>query len=758
MLKIPGYELIQQIGSGGMASVWKARQLSLDRIVAIKILGKTSLPDQDALDRFKKEAHIAARLNHPAIVQVYDAGEVNGEAFLVMEYVDGHTVADEILQRNGLSEARALEIAATVAKALAYAWEKECLIHCDIKPDNILIDRNSGAIKVADLGLARMIGQFERRDDEHIIGTPNYIAPEQSAGIPDLDCRTDMYALGATLYHMVTGVLPFRDAKGSAAMSSHEEGFLDDPQKINPTMSSPSAWLIEKLMIKNRALRPHFWTQVLKDFDQIRQGQMPFDPLPEEGCSTVRRAATRTRTAAAKPAPGAAQPAAAPKLKIKRPDSSAIAKPAPKKEKRGKFVELLTSMLVIGVTGLAVMYYHGKLDLSKAPALESLLERARDLISPRQSADAPAEAGSDDEAVQNIADVVDEAISADPAAVWDSEDFQTGAKLLNEAKTLYNEYLKDRSNSGSLVTIESKSREAIELLEKCRGSAPSHVPVDTYVSESFRLISMVRKNMTPEQLSGQAGEETRPAAESRPKITVVSSVEKPSPPKVVFVDDEPAPAPASTAPVEPAKPPANLIDVALDPSWQTTSPDAAGLSSELRGLLSRFAPAATAARVDDSIVLYPGITAMMTAFEASRVLQMELPIKRGLSVPGFPANSFHLYEFEGNFSGARRLTLVVDRNNRVLMVQLVDDKALPARLEEALFSPRWRVVDLLRASPRTGGSDVIAHRARERDQLIRIDTEVAPATVEAGGTRTANYRAQLMIPVPLAGLIVQASR
>jgi len=152
MLEINGYEIMEKIADGGMATVWKARQLSLDRLVAIKILDASSLPDQEARDRFRSEAQLAAKLNHPGIVQVIDTGETAGTTYLVMEYVDGPTVGDLIRQDGFLPEARALELVAQVSRALAYAWEKHCLIHCDLKPDNLLVDRVSGLVKVADFG------------------------------------------------------------------------------------------------------------------------------------------------------------------------------------------------------------------------------------------------------------------------------------------------------------------------------------------------------------------------------------------------------------------------------------------------------------------------------------------------------------------------------------------------------------------------------------------------------------------------------
>ena len=195
-MQIPGFEMIAKLGEGGMASVWKARQLSLDRIVAIKILSSRMASDADDVQRFQFEAQSAAKLKHPGIVQVYDAACEQGIYYFVMEYVAGYTVGQWLRRKGVLPFEDALLVADGVADALGYAWSKAGIIHCDIKPENVMIDAD-GTVKVADLGLARTIrtmgAQAEIAD---IMGTPAFISPEQAEGRQDLDCRTDIYSLG----------------------------------------------------------------------------------------------------------------------------------------------------------------------------------------------------------------------------------------------------------------------------------------------------------------------------------------------------------------------------------------------------------------------------------------------------------------------------------------------------------------------------------------------------------------------------------
>ena len=174
-IQIPGLEIIEKLGEGGMASVWKARQLSLDRVVAVKILSAAACGDESDVQRLYTEAKSSAKLKHPGIVQVYDVNLERDIHYIVMEYIDGYTVRDWLGRKGRLSESEALQVADCVADALGYAWDKERIIHCDIKPDNIMVD-SDGTVKVADLGLARSARAAAGGvDDSNILGTPAYM-------------------------------------------------------------------------------------------------------------------------------------------------------------------------------------------------------------------------------------------------------------------------------------------------------------------------------------------------------------------------------------------------------------------------------------------------------------------------------------------------------------------------------------------------------------------------------------------------------
>jgi len=211
--QIPGYKILGKLGAGAMAVVYKATQLSLNRTVAIKILPKRFSEKPDYVRRFYKEGQAAAKLNHNNIVAAFDVGESGGYHYFVMEYVEGKTLYEDLAKNKIFDEAEAIDIIAQVARALAHAHA--CgLIHRDVKPKNIMTN-SAGVVKLADMGLARATDDVKLAESEagKAYGTPYYIAPEQIRGEVDIDRRADLYSLGATLYHMVTGRVPFEASR-----------------------------------------------------------------------------------------------------------------------------------------------------------------------------------------------------------------------------------------------------------------------------------------------------------------------------------------------------------------------------------------------------------------------------------------------------------------------------------------------------------------------------------------------------------------
>lgn len=273
--RIPGYKILGKLGSGAMAIVYQAKQLSLNRMVAIKVLPKRFSENPEYVERFFKEGQAAAKLNHTNIVQAYDVGQAGGYSYFVMEFVEGKTLYDELSKGNVYPEKEALDIVIQVAHALDHAHTKG-LIHRDIKPKNIMTTEN-GKVKLADMGLARETADIEAAESEagKAYGTPYYIAPEQIRGEIDIDGRADIYGLGATFYHMVTGRVPFMADDPSDVMRKHLREKLVPPDHINTSLTAGVSEVIEIMMAKKKRNRYNDVAELLEDLEAVRNGQTP---------------------------------------------------------------------------------------------------------------------------------------------------------------------------------------------------------------------------------------------------------------------------------------------------------------------------------------------------------------------------------------------------------------------------------------------------------------------------------------------------
>jgi serine/threonine-protein kinase len=244
--RIADFYVLSRIGRGSMGTVYRAHDRKLDRPVALKLLASHLAADPKFVQRFLREARLAAKIGHPNVVQVFDVGQWRGTHYIVMEHVEGRSL-EEIMAKDGpLSEEAAVRIALQIAEALRVAAEKGVL-HRDIKPGNILVDE-SGKAKLADLGLA--IVEEDTRDAA--IGTPYYMSPEQARGSSEADTRSDIYSLGCTLYHAVTGRPPFEGASAYETLRMHADAKRPDARTVRPELSKPFAFAVRKMM----AIRP----------------------------------------------------------------------------------------------------------------------------------------------------------------------------------------------------------------------------------------------------------------------------------------------------------------------------------------------------------------------------------------------------------------------------------------------------------------------------------------------------------------------
>lgn len=242
----------RELSRGGMGEVYLARQLSLDRPVALKVLQPKFTNDKEYVDSLVHEARAAGRLSHPNIVQAYAVGEENGIFYFAMEFIRGETMKQVLKREKVIEFGRAAEIIKEIASALDCAWREQKLVHQDIKPDNIMIDAN-GFAKLADLGLARVAGtgdEHEAEEGDEVLGTPQYISPEQLTGVPT-DVRSDIYSLGATFYQFVTGRFPYVADTAEELAHMHVDGNLTPPREVNPKVPEELNRIIMKMMARN---------------------------------------------------------------------------------------------------------------------------------------------------------------------------------------------------------------------------------------------------------------------------------------------------------------------------------------------------------------------------------------------------------------------------------------------------------------------------------------------------------------------------
>jgi len=258
-LVLGSYVLLEQLGQGGMGQVFKARHLRLDRIDAVKVIRKEYLDRPNALERFQREARAAARLAHPNVVTVYDAGEVHGVHFLAMEYAAGTDLARLVKQGGPLPIAQACDYIRQAALGLQHVHERQ-LIHRDVKPSNLLLTTD-GTVKLLDLGLARLgtLGTDATSpsltDTGTVLGTADFISPEQARDARDVDIRADIYSLGCTLYYLLTGQIPFPGETLTAKLLAHQLEESPPVESLRPDVPPALAALVRRLMAKQPAER-----------------------------------------------------------------------------------------------------------------------------------------------------------------------------------------------------------------------------------------------------------------------------------------------------------------------------------------------------------------------------------------------------------------------------------------------------------------------------------------------------------------------
>jgi eukaryotic-like serine/threonine-protein kinase len=260
------FRLEEQVGSGGMSSVYRAFDPTLERHVAIKLMHRDISSDADQLERFRREARAVAQLSHPHVVTVIDAGEDDGNPFIVFEYVEGETLKDRIRRLGRLPVAEAVAYAVEIGRALECAHD-HMLVHRDVKPQNVLIDPD-GRAKVTDFGIARSLEAQGLTATGRVLGTTDYVSPEQALG-QEVTAQSDIYSLGIVLYEMLTGEAPFQADTQVAVAMKHVREPLPDVQRRRPEISAALAAVVERSTAKETRNRYATVAEMVHDLEEV---------------------------------------------------------------------------------------------------------------------------------------------------------------------------------------------------------------------------------------------------------------------------------------------------------------------------------------------------------------------------------------------------------------------------------------------------------------------------------------------------------
>lgn len=334
------YRIIEQLGQGGMATVYKAYHAALDRYVALKVLHAAFHEDQTFTARFQREARVVARLEHPNIVPIYDYSEHEARPYLVMKYIEGDTLKAR-LNKGPLSSKEIEQVVDSVGSALGYA-HKQGILHRDIKPSNVLI-ANDGVMYLADFGLARIAAAGESTlSSDSIMGTPQYISPEQAMGKKDLDAGTDIYSFGVMLYEMVVGQVPFTADTPFSIIHDHIYTPLPLPMDVNPKVPEPVQRVLLKALAKNRLDRYESVEDMMAAFKHawVEAG------VPMQGTAITMRPGSLKSPTKSQPKSQSAEPAAR---------TVAVQSAAPKRSSSWMWIGVgVVALLCVGVALLAV--------------------------------------------------------------------------------------------------------------------------------------------------------------------------------------------------------------------------------------------------------------------------------------------------------------------------------------------------------------------------------------------------------------------
>lgn len=290
-MHIKGLDILEKIGEGATATVWRAYQTALDRYVAVKVLKKEWASRDNEIKIFLENARLAAKLKHPSIIQIYDVGESEGFYFFVMEHINGVMLSKVLLNNTPLPSSKVMAIIISIAEALEYAWNTVNLPHLGLKPSNIYIEKD-GSIKIGDFGMARALAPsnlLPKIQNRCVTVTTNYCSPEQATCTVNPTFKTDIYSLGALMYHMLTAKMPFAPATPTETLEKHQNATLKSPKELVPGISVAIEDIMIRMMMKSADDRYNSWGELIADLKKSAGGKIFSSKNMVKGRSTIEK-------------------------------------------------------------------------------------------------------------------------------------------------------------------------------------------------------------------------------------------------------------------------------------------------------------------------------------------------------------------------------------------------------------------------------------------------------------------------------------
>jgi formylglycine-generating enzyme required for sulfatase activity/tRNA A-37 threonylcarbamoyl transferase component Bud32 len=364
--KFGKYRIVEEVGRGGFADVYKVVDTTLDRTVVLKFLEPRLLREPTFVERFQREAKLAANFKHPNIVFIHEFGWEAGTVYIAMEFLEGRTLKEVILQEGALPPRRVVNMVGQIASALDYAHGRG-LVHRDIKPSNIMVGADDH-VTVMDFGIAKAATLTALTTTGRIFGTPEYMSPEQAEGEEEPDARSDVYSLGVMVYEMFTGQVPFSGTTPLSVMRGHADKLPPRPSEINPAVSPAVETVLLKALAKKREARYQSAGEMARALEEAAEARVEVTPIPLKREAPVPPPAVKKEPGAEKVAPPPVKPAA---IVEKKPEPSTVRpapKPAPKKTMGGAAL-LAGGLVLLAIVGIVIFAVSGGLLPTPTPSL-----------------------------------------------------------------------------------------------------------------------------------------------------------------------------------------------------------------------------------------------------------------------------------------------------------------------------------------------------------------------------------------------------